>query len=252
MAIRSARLFSILVLLFLLAGAARAQDAPSLTPVIGLNAYAALADQQLDSINNGLRTIAATENAVSGDWNRIGPLLTLFAKGQPAAAAVWFVRPDGSYFTAESGRTGQNLKDRAYFPALMAGKEIAGDLVISRSTSKRSAIFAVPVLRGEHVIGALGVSVAMEKLAELIDRAIGFPPQVMFYALDARGQIALHRESSLLFEFATELGSPSLTDAVHDMLSRPEGMVRYEFQGAERQAVFKRSAVGGWVYALRW
>jgi hypothetical protein len=28
-------------------------------------------------------------------------------------------------------------------------------------------------------------------------------------------------------------------------------MVHYQFQGAERTAIFQRSAVTGWVYALR-
>ncbi len=134
----------------------------------------------------------------------------------------------------------------------MAGKEVAGDLVISKSTSKRSAIIAVPVQQHGRVIGALGVSVAMEKVAASIDEKIGFPKQVIFYALDQRGEIALHRESNLLFEFATELGGPSLAAAVKAMLSQPEGVVHYEFQGAEREAIFRKSATTGWAYALRW
>lgn len=252
---RFARLCPVLVLLPLLAFstvAARAQEQPTLAPGVGLNAYAALVDQQFGSIRNGLRVLAATENVTSGDWDRIKAPLTRYASDEPTSAAVWFVRTDGSYFTIEAGLTNQSLKDREYFLALMAGKEVTGDLVVSKSTGKRSAIVAVPVLRDERVIGALGVSVAMEKIADLIDNAIGFPPRIMFYALDAHGQIALHRESSLLFEFATELGSPSLTAAVHDMLAKPEGAVQYEFQGAEREVIFKKSAITGWVYALRW
>ncbi len=115
---------------------------------------------------------------------------------------------------------------------------MAGDLVVSRSTGKRSTVIAVPVLHGSRVVGALGASISMEKVADLIDHATGFPPQVMFYALDAHGMIALHREPGLLFEFAPELGGPTLSAAVHEMLAKPEGAVRYEFQGAEREAIF--------------
>ena len=74
----------------------------------------------------------------------------------------------------------------------------------------------------------------------------------MFYALDRQGQIALHRQSTLLFEFAAQLGSESLSAAVGDMLAKPEGTVRYEFQGAQREAIFIRTQATGWVYALRW
>lgn len=248
-------LFPILVLFQLLsysAVAAEARQALALDPGVGLNAYAALVEQELDSARNGLRVLAVTENVVSGDWDRIKGPLAQFAKGISTSAAVWFARPDGSYFTVEAGLTNENLKDRHYFPDLMDGKEIEGDLVVSKSTGQRSTIIAVPVRNDGHVIGALGVSLAMEKVAAFIDGKMRFPQPVMFYALDRHGQIALHRESTLLFDFAAELGSPTLTEAVKEMLSRPEGTVHYEFAGAERTAIFKTSGASGWVYALRW
>lgn len=254
MVLRLARLFPALVLVSLLALSftAQADEMPALDARTTLNAYAALVDQHLTAIRDGLRLIAVSENAVSGDWHRIKGPLAQFAKDQPNDAAIWFARPDGSYFTVEQGLTNQNLKDRPYFPGLMAGKEIAGDLVVSKSTGKRSAIFAVPVLKSGHVVGALGVSLGMEQVAAWIDQTIGLPKQVMFYALDGSGQIALHREAGLLFEFAAELGGPDLAAAVKTMLSQPEGIVHYKFQGADRLVIFKRSASSGWVYALRW
>lgn len=233
-------------------GAAQAQDNLTLDPRVGLNAYEALVEQRLAGAVDGLRTLAATDQVMSGDWDKIKGPLALFAKGAPDAAAVWFARPDGSYFTVEAGLTGQNLKDRPYFPGLMAGQEVAGDLVVSKATGKRSAIFAVPVRRDGQVIGALGASISMEKVAAAIDAAIGFPPTVAFYALDREGKIALHRESALLFEFAGQLEGPSLKAAVDEMLAKPEGTVHYDFRGAQRTAIFKKSAATGWVFALRW
>jgi len=234
------------------ATAAQAGENVTLNPRTGLDGYEALVEAEFESGRTGLRIIAATENAGSADWNRIKVPLALFAKAMPTSAAVWFARPDGSYFTVDSGLAKENLRDRDYFPGLMAGKEVVSALVVSKSTGKRSAIIAVPVQKDGRVIGALGVSVATEKIADLVDDKIPFPRQMAFYALDGRGQISLHRESALLFEFAGEFGSPSLTEAVKEMLSKPEGTVHYEFQGSEREAIFKRSNVTGWVYALRW
>jgi len=251
---RLAGLLSLAALLSIASNAFAAdpQAGLALDPRVGLNAYAALVEQEFEHARTGLRALAASENAVSADWERIKRPLAIFAKDTPIAAAVWFARPDGSYFTVESGLTDQDLKNRAYFPALMAGREVAGDLVVSKSTGKRSAIIAVPVQTGGRVIGALGVSMAMEKLAGLVEDKIGFPDQIMFYALDGHGQIALHRESTLLFEFAAQLGSPTLAEAVKEMLAKPQGAVHYEFQGAQRTAIFKRSEATGWVFALRW
>jgi C4-dicarboxylate-specific signal transduction histidine kinase len=249
------RLICLMLLLVLPQAAPNALAADSgmtLDPSVGLNAYAALVDQAFERTRSELRIVAASENASSGNWDRMRGLLAALEKSEPALAAVWFARPDGSYLTADAGPTGQNLKDRAYFPALMAGKEIVGFLVVSKSTGKRSAVMAVPVQAGGRVIGALGVSLDMEKLATQVEGQLALPNNVTFYALDPLGQIALHRQSTLLFEFATKLGSSTLTQAVSQMLAKPQGMVRYDFQGVRRTAIFKRSAVTGWVYALRW
>ncbi len=247
--------FPVLALLVLFACnavAAQAVERLTLNPKTGLNAYAALVDEELESTRNGLRILAVTENAGSGEWDRIKVPLVQLADDTPTSVAVWFARPDGSYFTVDAGLTKENLSDRDYFPRLMAGEEVMGDLIVSKSTGKRSTIIAVPVRKDGRVIGALGVTVAMEKVAAIVDGLTAFPQQVVFYALDGHGQVALHRESTLLFEFATELGSPSLTEAVKEMLSKAEGSVHYEFQGAEREAIFKKSNTTGWVYALRW
>lgn len=252
MSTRLTRLLCVVMLVWIAPRSIAAERAVTLDPAVGVNAYAALVDQELAHTRSALRILAASENARSGDWNRIKGPLAMLAKGAPASAAVWFARPDGSYFTVEGGPTGQNLKNRDYFPKLLSGKEVFGDLVVSKSTGKRSAVIAVPVKAGGRIVGALGVSVAMEKVAALIEDRLHFPPELMFFALDGSGQIALHRESRLLFEFATGLGSPTLNEAVKEMLAKPQGVVHYEFEGAQRTAVFKRSDETNWVFGLRW
>jgi hypothetical protein len=88
-------------------------------------------------------------------------------------------------------------------------------------------------------------------VVSLVEATTTFPKEVVFYAVDRRGEIALTRQSARLFEFVPQLGSATLTKAVAVMLTRPEGVVRYRFEGAERTAIYKRSDVTGWVFALR-
>jgi methyl-accepting chemotaxis protein len=252
MSIWIVRVLAFFALFPLASSALAAEPQLKLDPAIALNSYMALVEQSLEDTSSELRILAASENARSADWERIKGPLAILAKGMPMSAAVWFARPDGSYFTVAGGLTKQNIRNRSYFPALLAGKEVEGALVISKSTGKRSAIIAVPVQKAGRVIGALGVSIAMEKVADMVDAKTDFPKQVMFYALDERGEIVLHRQSTLLFEFARKLGSPSLTKAVDVMLTKPEGVVHYAFQGAQRTAFYKRSKVTGWIFALRW
>lgn len=215
-----------------------------------LDAYQAAVDTHLAGVLTTLRTLAATEEARAGDWGRMRGLLAVLAEGEKERAAVWYAKPDGMYFTVEKGATGESLRDRAYFPALLEGRDVVGALVISKSTGKRSVIVAAPVLVDGKVSGAVGVSVDATQLAASLDRAIRLPADTVFYALDAQGRTALHRAGELIFAFPSDVGSPTLRDAVGTMLGRPEGVVHYEYSGSDKTAVFKHSALTGWVLVL--
>ena len=214
-----------------------------------LNTFSALADDNIEGILRSLKLLSNTSEVMSGEWDAMKGLLGEFGKSDIHAAAVWFVRPDGSYYTVERGLTNKNLRDRSYFPGLMSGNDVKGDLVISKSTGKRAAIIAVPVKKEGKMIGALGVSLSVEGMSGMLEKKMDLPEQIFFYALDAEGQTSLHKISSLLFAFPSDMGSKSLKDAVKEMLSKNEGTVHYEFFG-EKTVVFKRSPLTGWVFAM--
>ncbi len=221
-----------------------------LQAAVVVHAFQAVVEQEFRSILNGLSVLASTDDVQSADWLNIKEPLTHFSHTVPNAAAVFFVHPDGSYFTVAEGLTPENLSDRAYFPSLMAGKNVEGQLVISKSTGKKSVIVATPIAKDGRVIGALGVSVSVEKLAAEIDQLLRLPQNVVFYALDHTGETALHRDSALIFEFPSSMGSETLSEAVQTMLTHPSGVVRYTFRGQEKVAVFDKSAATGWVFVL--
>lgn len=234
----------------LAAGAGGTERDFALDARVTLDAFRATVDSRLEGILAATRILAATEEARSGDWARIRGPLAVLATHASEQAAVWYARPDGSYSTVEKGPTGETLRERAYFPELLAGREVAGALVVSKSTGKRSVIVASPVLVDGKVSGAIGVSLDAAKLAASIDQAIRFPPDVVFYTLDGHGQAALHRAGELIFVFPSDVGSPTLNDAVKTMLARPEGVVHYEYAGSDKTAVFERSALTGWTLVL--
>lgn len=217
---------------------------------VTLDACRTAVEARIDGVRAATRVLAATEQVRSGDWTRMRGPLAVLADGVKENAAVWFAGPDGSYFTVEKGPTGESLRDRAYFPDLLAGRDVVGALVISKSTGKRSLIVASPVVVDGRVTGAVGVSLDAARLATSLDAAIRFPKDVVFYALDGQGQTALHRSGELIFAFPSDVGSPTLRDAVKTMLSTPEGVVEYVYSGSERTAVFERSELTGWVFVL--
>jgi hypothetical protein len=205
---------------------------------------------RLNRTLNSLKTLAATQEGMSGDWNRINPPLTRLRDDTPASAAAWFARPDGSYYTVQKGRIGQSLEDRSYFPTLMHGEDVIGSLVVSKSTGDRSIIVATPILSDGKVVGALGVSLSAARLAKRLDEEVQFPDDVVFYALDVHGRTALHKDTSLIFQFPSDIGDASLKSAVQNMLSEREGVVRYRFRGADRAVVFHRSETTRWTFAI--
>lgn len=234
----------------LTAQAAVVEQTFALDAAVTLDAYSTAVESRIGGVLAATRTLAATEEARSGEWARMRVPLSVLDANVTERAAVWYARPDGSYFTVEKGLTGETLRERAYFPSLMAGRDVAGALVVSKSTGKRSLIVASPVLLAGKVVGAVGVSLDAAKFAASLDRAIRFPPDVVFYALDDQGRTALHRAGDLIFVFPSDVGSPTLSDAVKTMLSKPEGVVHYTYAGSDRTAAFRRSTLTGWVFVL--
>ncbi len=214
-----------------------------------MNSFAALGEGHVERVLRGLELMSSTEEARSGEWEKMRGMLAQFDSSGVKAEVVWFALPDGSYYSVEKGLTGLNLRYRGYFPRLMAGDEVIGDLVISTSTGKRSAIVAVPIKKNGKVIGALGTSLSVEEISRMIDDKMGLPKNMIFYALDQKGQASLHRKSAQLFAYPSDLGSKSLTKTVGVMLTKPEGVVKYDFHG-ERRVVFKKAPLTGWVYAV--
>lgn len=247
--------------LLAVAGAARTQaQTPAQTPAAGgplmidgrvaLGAYRSLVEEHLTGVLRALKVLAVTADGRSADWRRVETPLRTLSDDMTTAAAVWFARPDGVYYTTARGLTGETLKDRAYFAGLMAGRDVRAALVISKSTGHRSIVVAAPVKRGDAVVGAFGVSVSAQLVSELVAKGAQLPDNLVFYALDATGRTAIHKDPDRMFQFPSDLGDASLKAAVATILSRREGRVDYDFGGKHRAALFDRSDVTGWSFVL--
>lgn len=164
---------------------------------MGVSALVALADSHIASYVNSMEALALTQEVQSGDWDEMVGLLTIVEQSQ-VQGTMWFVLPDGSYFTVELGKTNQNLSDRAYFPSLMAGNNVLGDLVTSKSTGKKSLIAAVPVKREGEVIGGLGTSIFLDGLSTTLAEELDLPDDMVFYATNKEGNVALHSDTELI------------------------------------------------------
>lgn len=215
-----------------------------------LSGLTALADHRIGDMAGALTVISESQQVQSLDWNKMKPLLDGVEK-HFGPATVWFAQPDGTYYSVDKGLIEQKLTDRPYFAKVLAGETSIGDLVVSRSTGGNTVITAVPIKKDGKVIGILGASMYLDKLAEEIKASTPLPNGFVFFALDTKGQIALHTKEERIFKEAVQLGGPSLGEAVRQMLASRDGVVAYEFEGRQQKAIFQTSPVTGWKFAIR-
>ncbi|MFA6921917.1 MAG: cache domain-containing protein [Gallionella sp.] len=220
------------------------RDAQSL-----LSAFMSYTDLRINSVQQSLEILAATNETVSGKWENMKDLLSVYQKSD-GDLIVWYVRTDGTYYTVDKGLMNVSLSDRSYFPALMAGQKITGSLVISKSTGQRSAVIAVPVRQNGKVVGAIGASVFLDRLAEKINSMLDLRADATFFALAPNGLTTLHRKTERHFLDPRELGSETLKAAVNEMFAGTSGEVSYEFDNAIKNTLYRTSPVTQWKFAI--
>lgn len=229
--------------------AAPARPTPQQAAHSLVSAFMAYTDLRIASIQRSLEILAATKEVRTGRWPSMKPLLSGYQRAEEGFI-VWYVRPDGSYYTVDQGLMKQSLSDRPYFPDLMAGRMVTGALVISRSTGQRSAVMAVPIRQGGQVVGAVGASLFLDRFADQVSTALALPTDMSFFALAPSGLTTVHRKTDRHFVDPRELGSETLRKAANEMLSGDAGTVRYEFDNTTKEAVFRTSSLTGWKFAI--
>lgn len=218
---------------------------------VALAAYRGMVEEHSEGIIHSLRIIADSAEAKSGKVDEYKHLLMRLSNDLSTDSTAWFVLPDGSYFATESaGMTEQNLKDRPYFPKLMEGKEVFGDLVISKSTGHRSVIIAVPVISSGKVIGGVGVSLRVVLLSQLVNEHMKLPANSYFYALERDTRIVLHQKAERMFKTPADVGDEALGDVFKLALTRDSGSFEYTLQGKRMAAIFELSPKLGWYFFI--
>lgn len=214
-----------------------------------LSAFVSFTDLRINHVRQSLEILASTSEAQSGKWDDMKALLAAYQKTD-GGLIVWFMRPDGTYYTADKGLMNVKLNDRGYFPALVKGETITGALVVSKSTGQRSAVIVVPMKVGNMVVGAIGASLFLDKLSEQVGSALSLRPDATFFAIAPNGQTTLHKTTDRHFVDPRELGSESLKKAANEMLEHPAGATRYEFDNSAKKAIYRTSPLTGWKFAI--
>jgi len=214
-----------------------------------LYAGSALVEQRMKSVLFYLQVLAATEEVKSGRWEKMSGLFSL-SSGSDLPMITWYVRPDGEYYTSEKGKVAANLRDRDYFPRLMAGETVLGPLVFSKPTGKRSAVIAVPVKVGEKITGGVGASIFLDGLSEVTASALKLPGKLVFFALAPDGTAVLGDASCAAFLGDTIRKEAKVATPLDEIMAKSSGEVIFDLKGDIKYMIFETSALTGWRFVL--
>lgn len=261
---RTVRLLLLLACIGALAGKGHAESrdgtgavrdaANNAVPTVAVDGTVALAslvtisDGHLLKIADQFKILATRQEVIKGDWGKIKPLLAKVSD-RNVPALLWFAYPSGDYRTVQHDGANLNLRSRPYFPRLLAGQTVIGDLVVSKSTGKNIAVVAVPVFQQKKVVGVLGASVYLDKLSERIKQEMALPPNMIFYSFDSKPLLALVWDQGLIFSEPKDLGE-EVDKAFREMVKKEEGTITYSFRGKTRHVLFKKSPMTNWRYAI--
>lgn len=233
------------------ADAPATQNFSTVDAQVVLNAYQGLVEEHLSGVLRSAKVIALSTEAKSAKWEKVKPLLDRFSEDLETDATVWFAMPDGRYYATEAkGLTDQNLKDRSYFPSLMAGKDVEGDLVVSKSTGHRSVIVATPVKVNGKVVAAIGISLRLRLLSQLVEKYTKLPANMYFYSLTPDTLISTHRNIDRMFKHPTDIGDESIGPGFAASLAAEKGRLEYSLFDKKISAIFQKSTVLGWHFFL--
>lgn len=211
-----------------------------------LNLLVTSFEERVHGIMTSLRVLAGSPGVISGEWSRMKPLLSSFNQGYEGLAM--YVEPDGGYYTVQRDWTGLNLSDRGYFSALLMGGEVLGYQVLSRSTGKRSVVFATPVRKEDNISGFVGISAFFDEWNFELISDFKQLPEVHFYAFDEQNTLALSDDTSLLLG-SLEVPVPGITERLA-ALDRDSGDFLFTGNDVLHLAAYRRSLKTGWTFVI--
>lgn len=205
-----------------------------------VNLLSNLIDTKMNSYLEVLEILSKTEQVQTLNWKYIKPLIVA-REDMAKEGRIWYLLPDGSYYTTVDDLTSKNLKTRGYFPGLMAGNNVLGPVVTSKSTGRTVGIVASPILINQKVKGALGTSIYLQDINSDLQKVLHFSSDQMYMALDQEGLIALHSDASLIGQNVSVV-NPDLKE----ILEKDNGKIEFSFSGINWQANWKTAEKTRW------
>jgi len=231
--------------------AAESTQTPQMkVPKTTLNVASNYLDTVFMNTLDSLELIASTPEAKNGDWKGIKRYMKQLESVTPGV--YFYALPDGNYYSTALDYTNLNLSNRGYFKSLFAGNPVMGFPIYSRSSGKKSALMAAPIIAKDgKVIGALGASVFLDDLHDKLNHEFALPDEYTWFVLNSEGMMMLDNDSDFIFMNALKQGSESLYHAVSEALKMKSGPMQYELDSLRHGYYQKLPNMDWWMFLAK-
>ncbi len=202
-------------------------------------------DEWTDKNIRVLKALANMPDIISMARERQEPLLKAVAKEYPWMYLVFTVGPDGMNVARNDDNPLLDYSDRDYYKEAIAGKDLAWQTLVGKTSKKPALILAVPIKRGDNTIGVMAMAATIEDLSKLVatwkQGKTGFA-----FLVDEKGKVVSHQMEDYVIQ-QTNLSEYPLIAAFK---KGQNGMIYFNDRGTMRVGYAKETKYG-WVLAMQ-
>ena len=206
---------------------------------------AANVDEWTDKNVRVLKALAKMPDITSMMKEKQEPLLKAVAKEYPWMYLVFTVGPDGMNVARNDDNPLLDYSDRDYYRETMAGKDLAWQTLVGKTSKKPALIIAAPIKRGDSTIGVMAMAATIEDLSKLVatwkQGKTGFA-----FLVDEKGKVVSHQVEEYVIQ-QTNLSDYPLIAAFK---KGQNGMIYFNDRGTMRVGYAKETKYG-WTLAMQ-
>jgi len=202
-------------------------------------------DEWIDKNVRVLKAIAAMPDIISMTRERQEPFLKAVGKEYPWMYLVFTVGPDGMNIARQDDKPLLDYSDRDYYKAIMAGKDVAWQTTVGKTSKKPALIMAVPIKRADATVGVMAMAATIEDLSKLV--ATWKQGQTGFaFLVDEKGKVVSHQNE----EYVTQQTDLSEYPLIAAFKKGQKGMIYFSDNGTPRLGYAKETKYG-WILAMQ-
>lgn len=193
-----------------------------------------------------MNAMTQLEGIQSMDAFQQEPILKAIQKEYPWTYLIFTVGPNGMNIARNDGKALRDYSDRQYYKDVMAGKRLAWQNLIGKTSKKPALVLAVPIRRNGKLVGVLGNAMTVDDISkEVATWKRGKSGNA--FLIDEKGKVVAHQNP----KFTIEQKNLSKHPLIADFKGGHRGSLEFVDPDGTKSVGYARNTNYGWVLALQ-